>query len=83
MALVLGLHRQARRVASADHLPLGRRNSEAKLSQILSGGKKVSSAVIFKEVGLARPRFTAFIKANAGVLHIEGNKRSTLYSLKG
>ena len=56
---------------------------KAKLSQILSGGKKVSSAVIFKEVGLARPRFTAFIKANAGVLHIEGNKRSTLYSLKG
>jgi len=56
---------------------------KAKLSQILSGGKKVSSAVIFKEVGLARPRFTAFIKANAGVLHIEGNKRSTTYSLKG
>lgn len=56
---------------------------KAKLSQILSGGKKVSSAVIFKEVGLARPRFTAFLKANAGVLHIEGNKRSTLYSLKG
>ena len=56
---------------------------KAKLSQILSGSKKVSSAVIFKEVGLARPRFTAFIKANAGVLHIEGNKRSTLYSLKG
>ena len=56
---------------------------KAQLSKILSGGKKVSSAVIFKEVGLARPRFTAFIKANAGVLHIEGNKRSTLYSLKG
>jgi len=56
---------------------------KTKLSQILSGGKKVSSAVIFKEVGLARPRFNAFMKANAGVLHIEGNKRSTLYSLKG
>jgi len=56
---------------------------KAKLSQILSGGKKVSSAAIFKEVGLARPRFTAFIKANTGFLHIEGNKRSTLYSLKG
>jgi len=56
---------------------------KAKLSQILSGGKKISSAVIFKEVGLARPRFTAFLKANKGFLHIEGNKRSTLYSLKG
>jgi hypothetical protein len=56
---------------------------KTKLSQILSGGKKVSSAVIFKEVGLARPRFTAFIKANKGYLHIEGNKRSTTYSLKG
>jgi len=39
--------------------------------------------VIFKEVGLARPRFAAFLKANQGFLHIEGNKRSTLYSLKG
>jgi hypothetical protein len=56
---------------------------KAKLSQILSGGKKVSSAVIFKEVGLARPRFTAFLKAHKGFLHIEGNKRSTTYSLKG
>jgi hypothetical protein len=56
---------------------------KAQLSTILSGGKKVSSAVIFKEVGLARPRFTAFLKANKGFLHIEGNKRSTTYSLKG
>ena len=56
---------------------------KAQLSKILSGGKKVSSAVIFKEVGLARPRFTAFLKANKGFLHIEGNKRSTTYSLKG
>ena len=56
---------------------------KGQLSQILSGGKKVSSAVIFKEVGLARPRFTAFIKAHKGFLHIEGNKRSTTYSLKG
>ena len=56
---------------------------KSKLSTILAGGKKVSSAVIFKEVGLARPRFTAFLKANAGFLHIEGNKRSTLYSLQG
>ena len=56
---------------------------KAQLSKILSGGKKVSSAVIFKEVGLARPRFTAFLKANNGFLHIEGNKRSTTYSLKG
>jgi len=55
---------------------------KAKLSQILSGGNKVSSAVIFHEVSLARPRFTAFLKANQGFLHIEGNKRSTLYSLK-
>jgi hypothetical protein len=56
---------------------------KAQLSKILSGGKKVSSAVIFEEVGLARPRFTAFLKANSSFLHIEGNKRSTTYSLKG
>ncbi|MCX6960279.1 MAG: hypothetical protein NTW91_08380 [Verrucomicrobia bacterium] len=56
---------------------------KTQLSQILSGGKKVSSAVIFKEVGLARPRFTTFLKDNKGFLHIEGNKRSTTYSLKG
>ena len=56
---------------------------KAQLSKILSGGKKVSSTVIFKEVGLARPRFTAFLKAHKGFLHIEGNKRSTTYSLKG
>jgi hypothetical protein len=56
---------------------------KTQLSKILSGGKKVSSAVIFKEVGLVRPRFTAFLKANKGFLHIEGNKRSTTYSLKG
>jgi hypothetical protein len=56
---------------------------KTQLSKILSGGKKVSSAVIFKEVGLARPRFSAFLKANKGFLHIEGNKRSTTYSLKG
>ena len=56
---------------------------KTQLSKILSGGKKISSAVIFKQVGLARPRFTAFLKANTGFLHIEGNKRSTTYSLKG
>ena len=56
---------------------------KSKLSTILAGGKKVSSAVIFNEAGLPRPRFTAFLKANTGFLHIEGNKRSTLYSLKG
>jgi hypothetical protein len=56
---------------------------KAKLSTLLSGGKKVSSAVIFKEVGLARPRFTSFLKANPGFLLVEGNKRSTTYSLKG
>ncbi len=55
---------------------------KAKLTKILSGGKKVSSAVIFSEVPLARPRFSAFLKANNNFLHIEGNKRSTLYSLK-
>jgi hypothetical protein len=56
---------------------------KAQLSNVLSGGKKVSSSVIFKEVGLARPRFSAFLKANKDFLHIEGNKRSTTYSLKG
>jgi len=56
---------------------------KTQLSKILSGGKKVSSAVIFKEVGLTRPRFTAFLRANSGFVHIEGNKRSTTYSLKG
>jgi len=56
---------------------------KAQLYKVLSGGKKVSSAIIFKEVGLARPRFAAFLKANSGFLHIEGNKRSTTYSLKG
>ena len=56
---------------------------KTKLSSILSNGKKVSSAIIFKEVGLARPRFTAFLKANVGFITVEGNKRSTLYSLKG
>jgi hypothetical protein len=53
------------------------------LIKILSGGKKVSSAVIFNEVPLARPRFSAFLKSNNSFLQIEGNKRSTLYSLKG
>jgi len=56
---------------------------KSKLSTILTGGNKVSSAVIFKEIGITRPRFTAFLKANKGFLHIEGNKRSTLYSLQG
>lgn len=56
---------------------------KTQLSKILAGGKKVSSALIFQEIDLARPRFTAFLKANKGFLHIEGNKRSTTYSLKG
>jgi len=56
---------------------------KSKLSAILAGGKKVSSAVIFKEVDIARPRFAAFLKANTGFVAIEGNKRSTLYSLQG
>lgn len=53
------------------------------ISKIASGGKKVSSAVIFKDAGIERPRFTAFLKANMGYLNIDGNKRSTLYSLNG
>ena len=56
---------------------------KAKLITILAEGKKVSSAVIFKEINIARPRFAAFLKANTGFVAIEGNKRSTLYSLQG
>ena len=56
---------------------------KAKLVTILAEGKKVSSSVIFKEIDIARPRFAAFLKANTGFVAIEGNKRSTLYSLQG
>ena len=56
---------------------------KAKLVTILAEGTKVSSSVIFKEIDIARPRFAAFLKANTGFVAIEGNKRSTLYSLQG
>ena len=49
---------------------------KSKLSTILAGSKKVSSAVVFKEVGLARPRFTAFLKANTGFITVEGDGTS-------
>jgi ABC-type glutathione transport system ATPase component len=89
-----GLSTTAPKAATKKAAPAGKRTRlllpklsdeeiKAQLSKVLSGGKKVSSAVIFKEVGLARPRFTAFLKAHKGFLHIEGNKRSTTYSLKG
>ena len=50
----------------------------------MSSSPSAITAVIFlQEVGLTRPRFTAFLKANLGFLCIEGHKRSVLYSLKG
>ena len=81
----LGLSSVTTPKAKSAKAPTGGKRSRrtlAKLTKIISGGKKVSSAVIFSEVPLARPRFTAFLKANKNFLHIEGNKRSTLYSLK-
>ena len=56
---------------------------KAKLTTIPSDDKKVSSAVIFQEINIARPRFSSFLKDNTGFIAIEGNKRSTLYSLQG
>ncbi len=56
---------------------------KAALSSIAAGGKKVTSAEIFKAAGIERPRFAMFLKGNSGFLNIEGNKRSTKYSLKG
>lgn len=53
------------------------------LSKIAAGGKKVTSAAIFKAADITRPRFNEFLKATKGFLSIEGNKRSTVYFLKG
>jgi hypothetical protein len=51
------------------------------VSKIAAGGKKVTSAEIFKSADITRPRFNQFLKANKGFLSIEGNKRSTVYFL--
>ena len=51
------------------------------ISKIAAGGKKVTSAEIFKAAQISRPRFSAFLKANQGFLKVEGNKRSTVYFL--
>jgi DNA-binding protein H-NS len=56
---------------------------KAAISKIASGGKKVTSAAIFTAAEITRPRFTQFLNANNGFLSIEGNKRSTVYFLKG
>jgi hypothetical protein len=53
------------------------------ISKIATGGKKVTSAAIFTAAEITRPRFTQFLNANKGFLSIEGNKRSTVYFLKG
>jgi DNA polymerase/3'-5' exonuclease PolX len=52
------------------------------VSKIAAGGKKVTSAEIFKAADITRPRFNQFLKANKGFLSIEGNKRSTVYFIK-
>ena len=51
------------------------------ISKIAAGGKKVTSAEIFKAAQISRPRFSAFLKANKDFLKVEGNKRSTVYFL--
>ena len=51
------------------------------VSKIAAGGKKVTSAEIFKSAQISRPRFSAFLKANKDFLKVEGNKRSTVYFL--
>jgi len=51
------------------------------ISMIAAGGRKVTSAQIFKAANITRPRFNEFIKANQGFLKVEGNKRSTVYFL--
>jgi len=51
------------------------------VTKIAAGGKKVTSAEIFKAAEITRPRFNAFLKAHKGVLKVEGNKRSTVYFL--
>jgi len=52
------------------------------VSKIAAGGKKVTSAEIFKAADITRPRFNQFLKATKGFLAVEGNKRSTVYFLK-
>ena len=54
---------------------------KASISNIAAGGKKVTSAEIFKAAQISRPRFSAFLKANKDFLKVEGNKRSTVYFL--
>jgi hypothetical protein len=51
------------------------------VSKIAAGGKKVTSAQIFRAANITRPRFNSFLKANQGFLKVEGNKRSTVYFL--
>jgi len=53
------------------------------ISKIAAGGKKVTSADIFTAANITRPRFNEFLKTSKGFLTIEGNKRSTVYFLKG
>jgi hypothetical protein len=53
------------------------------ISKIAAGGKKVTSSEIFKAADITRPRFNQFLKATKGFLTVEGNKRSTVYFLKG
>jgi hypothetical protein len=54
---------------------------KAAISKIAAGGKKVPSAAIFTAANITRPRFNEFLKTSKGFLTIEGNKRSTVYSL--
>ena len=56
---------------------------KVKLSELFQGNAKVKSAEIFSVVGISRARLSQFIKANSGFLGTEGNKRSTVYFLKG
>ena len=53
------------------------------IAKIAAGGKKVTSAAIFTSAEITRPRFTQFLNANKGFLTVEGNKRSTVYFMKG
>ena len=55
---------------------------KAKLSELLQGGKKVKSSEIFGYLGIARSRFTQFLKVTPDFIATEGNKRSTIYFLK-
>jgi hypothetical protein len=55
---------------------------KSKLTDLLSGSKKLPSSEIFSTCEIARPRLTQFLKANPDFIVTTGNKRSTLYSLK-